>query len=64
MQEFDYERTRADLGIPDSFDVMAMIAIGKRGPKENLPMNMQEKERPNGRKPLRKTVMEGRFTEK
>jgi nitroreductase len=61
MQGFDYERARADLGIPDSFDVMAMIAIGKRGPKENLPMNLQEKENPNGRKPLREIAMEGRF---
>jgi len=43
---------------------MAMIAIGKRGPKENLPKNLQEKEVPNGRKPLREIVMEGSFTEK
>ena len=64
MQEFDYERTRADFGIPDRFDVMAMVAIGKGGPKENPPMNMREKERANSRRPLRKTVMEGRFTEK
>lgn len=64
MQGFDYERARTDLGIPDSFDVMAMIAIGKRGPKENLPKNLQEKEAPNGRKPLREIVMEGSFTEK
>ncbi len=61
MQGFDYERARADLGIPDSFDVMAMVAIGKRGPKENLPTNLQEKEGQNGRKPLREIVMEGHF---
>jgi len=64
MQGFDYERARTDLGIPDSFDVMAMIAIGKRGSKENLPKNLQEKEVPNGRKSLREIVMEGSFTEK
>ena len=34
MDGFDYERARVDLGISDKFDVMAMIAIGKRGPKE------------------------------
>ena len=33
MQGFDYERARADLQIPDNFDVMAMIAIGKEGPR-------------------------------
>jgi hypothetical protein len=29
-----FERAREDLGISDKFDVMAMIAIGKRGPKQ------------------------------
>jgi nitroreductase len=46
MQGFDYERSRTDLQIPDSFDVMSMIAIGKgqriifphNFRKENLPM--------------------------
>jgi nitroreductase len=33
MQGFDYERARADLQIPDNFDVMAMIAMGRRGPR-------------------------------
>jgi len=32
MKGFDYERARVDLGIPDNFDVMALIAIGRRGP--------------------------------
>ena len=27
MQGFDYERARADLGIPDSFDVMAVFGL-------------------------------------
>jgi nitroreductase len=51
MQGFDYEKARNDLEIPDNFDVMAMIAIGKQGPKENLPPQLQEKEHPNDRKP-------------
>ena len=40
-----------------------MIAIGKRGPKENLPSKLQEREFPNDRKPLADTVMEGYFRE-
>jgi hypothetical protein len=32
---------------------MAMIAIVKKGPKENLPLQLQEKEAPNDRKPLK-----------
>jgi nitroreductase len=61
MQGFDYERARKDLEIPDNFDVMAMIAIGKIGPKDNLPPQLQERELPNDRKPLAEIVMEGQF---
>ena len=59
MEGFDYEKARMDLGIPTDFDVMAMIAIGKKGPKENLPAKLQVKEKPNERKPLKDIIMEG-----
>jgi nitroreductase len=58
---FDYEKARKDLDIPDIYDVMAMIAIGIRGPKENLPPKLQEMESPSDRKPLEEIVMEGQF---
>ena len=61
MQGFDYERAREDLEIPDNFDVMAMITIGKKEPNENLPPQLQEREQPNDRKPLSKIVMKGQF---
>jgi nitroreductase len=64
MQGFDYKKAKEDLEIPDDFDVMAMIAIGKKGLKENLPPNLQEKEKPNNRKPLNEIVMEGGFKRK
>ena len=51
VQGFDYKKARENLEIPEDFAVMAMITIGKRGPKENLPPNLQEKENPNDRKP-------------
>ena len=63
MQGFDYERAKTDLSIPAIYDVMAMIAIGKRGPKENLPPKLQQVEFPNDRKPLEEIVMEGYFKE-
>lgn len=59
MAGFDYEKARKDLDIPDGYDVMAMIAIGKRGPKGNLPLSLQEREIPSERKPLADIVMEG-----
>ena len=61
MEGFDYQRARQQLAIPESYDVMAMIAIGKRGSKENLPPKLRDMEFPNSRKPLNEIVMEGRF---
>ncbi|HMH10761.1 MAG TPA: hypothetical protein VK553_08640 [Candidatus Nitrosopolaris rasttigaisensis] len=40
-----------------------MIAIGKRGLKENLPPTLKEREIPSDRKPLEQIVMNGRFKE-
>lgn len=59
MQGFDYDKARIDLEIPDNFEVMAMIAIGKKGPREGLPPELQEKEKLTDRKPLTDIVMEG-----
>ena len=59
MQGFDYEKARMDLEIPNDFEVMSMIAIGKKGPKENLPPELQDKEKLNDRKPLKDIIMEG-----
>jgi nitroreductase len=63
MEGFNYEKARGDLAILDTYDVMAMIAIGKRGPRENLPPKLREKEFPNSRKPLSEIVMVGSFKE-
>ena len=61
MQGFDYEKARTELRIPADFEVMAMIAIGKRGPKEDLPTELQDKEKPNDRKALKDIIMEGTY---
>ncbi|MGH9972961.1 MAG: hypothetical protein ACRD93_03585 [Nitrososphaeraceae archaeon] len=58
---FNYEKSREVLGIPPDFEVMAMIAIGKKGPIKNLPPELQEKEKPNDRKPLKDIIMEGAY---
>jgi len=64
MQGFDYEKARTALTIPDNYEVCAMIAIGKRGNKENLPKDLQEMEEPNDRRPLKEIVIEGAFAGK
>ena len=59
MQGFDYEKAGVNLGVPHDFEVMAMIAIGKKGPIEILPPELQEKEKLTDRKPLKEIIMEG-----
>jgi nitroreductase len=64
MQGFDYARAQKDLEIPEDFQVEAMVALGREGPKEALPEPMQKMETPNDRRPLSGTVAEGKFTSK
>jgi nitroreductase len=64
MAGFDYEKARKDLEVPDDYDVVAMIAIGKVGPKEKLSSELQTREVPSTRKPLSELVMEGKFGNK
>ena len=61
MQGFDYEKARSELHVPDNYDVLAMVAIGKRAPKESLPSHLQEMERPNDRRPLDEIIAVGQF---
>jgi hypothetical protein len=50
MEGFDYERARKELQIPEEFEVEAMAAVGKPGPKESLPEKLQARESPNDRR--------------
>ena len=61
MQGFDYARAKTDLGVPDGYEVHAMLAIGKRGPREKLPEKPRAAEQPNDRKPLREILFNGAF---
>lgn len=61
MEGFDYDKAHKVLEVPDDYDVEAMIAIGKKGQKEVLPVGLQEKETPSDRKPLKDIIMEGKF---
>src|SRR3989338_8584607 len=36
MEGFDYAKAKKELGIPDNYDVLAMIALGKSAKKETL----------------------------
>jgi nitroreductase len=62
MEGFDYDRARTELQIPDIFQVEAMAAVGRPGPKELLPEKLQARETPNDRRKLSDSVREGRFS--
>lgn len=64
MQGFDYDKARQALGVPDDYTVEAMIAVGRKGKKEDLPANLQEREFPNARKSVAEITCEGHFSVK
>ena len=61
MQGFDYDQARRALNVPENYAVLAMVAIGKRAPKESLPPRLLNREFPNSRRSLDEIVLEGRF---
>jgi nitroreductase len=61
IEGFDYDRAKAELKIPDDFQVEAMAAVGKPGPADQLPEKLRKAESPNGRRELAQTVCEGLF---
>jgi hypothetical protein len=64
MEGFDYERARTELKIPGEFEVEAMAAVGRPGPKEVLPEKLQARETPNDRRNLSESIFEGPFKPK
>lgn len=61
MQGFDYHKAKYDLKIPDDYQVEAMIAVGKKGKKKDLPKELREREFPSDRKTVHEFAFEGTF---
>lgn len=64
MEGFNYEKAREELNVPVDFDILAMVAVGKQGNKDLLSTELQEREFPSDRKPLKDIIMEGSFVVK
>lgn len=62
MAGFDYDKARKELNVPDEYEVVAMLAIGKIGNKEDLPEYLQAWENPSDRKPIEEIAWAGLFT--
>jgi nitroreductase len=58
---FDREKARGLLDIPALYHVETAIAIGRQGERESLPPEIQAREQPTPRKPLKAFIAEGRF---
>lgn len=62
MAGFDREKARRELNVPDDFAVEAMIAIGQPGDPNDLPPELQEREKPSGRKTIEEFARSGPFS--
>ena len=56
-----YEKLRQAIELPDAYAINAVIVIGKPGPREALPPELQAREEPNGRLALSALAFEGTF---
>jgi len=61
MQGFSYDRAKEELGVPDGYQVEAMIAVGRPGDADDLPQGLQEREVPSPRKKVEEFAFEGGF---
>ncbi len=58
---FDYEGVRTLLRIPVEYTIEVMFAVGKPGKVEDLPIELQTREKPSGRKVLEEIVFKDVF---
>lgn len=61
MAGFDGERARGLLAVPPAFAVEAMVAIGRQGTVDALPIGLRARELPSQRRPLADSVSAGKF---
>ena len=61
MAGFHGDQAREVLEVPEDFDILAVIALGKRADISVLPPEVQKKELISKRRALSETIMEGKF---
>jgi nitroreductase len=61
MAGFDRGKTRATLGVPDDYEVEAMVAVGHPGDPAELPPHLKDRETPSPRKAVGEFIREGKF---
>ncbi|WP_426445513.1 nitroreductase family protein [Paenibacillus sp. S-38] len=58
---FERPLAREVLNVPEEIELHAVIALGYKGSKDYLPADLQERDVPNGRRPLAESLIEGKF---
>lgn len=58
---YDRDKARSALRVPDDYALEAAVAIGRPGDRSLLPADLQEREIPTGRHPLKDLVFAGGF---
>jgi nitroreductase len=61
MGGFDREAARQALGVPDLYDLHAVVALGYRGDPAALPDDLKAREQPSQRRPALESAFAGRF---
>lgn len=61
MTGVDFDKARAELGVPDDFRIEAAVAIGRKDSPEKLPEGLRAREVPSGRHPLNRLAVAGNF---
>jgi nitroreductase len=61
MTGIEFDKARAELGLPDDIRLEAAIAIGRRDAPERLPEGLRDREVPSTRKPLAEIAFAGNF---
>lgn len=61
MTGVDFDKARAELGVPDRFRIEAAVAIGRQGDKSVLPEPLQSREFPSDRNDIESFAYPGNF---
>jgi len=59
MTGIQFDKARAELGIPEGYRLEAAIAVGRQAPADRLPDMLRDKEVPSDRKPVRDIAIAG-----
>ena len=61
MAGIERDKIRAELNVPEGYEIEAGVAIGRQGDKSTLPEMLQARETPSGRRALAEISGEGSF---